>query len=53
MRSAKLAKLLGNLDDSTDGQKEVSLADIVEVLEKRGFGALLLAPALITVSPTR
>lgn len=52
MRSTKLTKLLDTLDESIDGQKEVSLADIVEALEKRGFGALLLVPALITVLPT-
>ncbi len=52
MRSTKLTKLLDTLDETIEGQKSVSLADIVEALEKRGFGALLLVPALITVLPT-
>ncbi len=52
MRSAKITKLLDTLDDSIEGQKKVSLSDIVDALEKRGFGALLLMPALVTVLPT-
>lgn len=52
MRSAKITKLLDTLDDHIEGQKKVYLSDIVDALEKRGFGALLLMPALVTVLPT-
>ncbi|MGB4108016.1 MAG: exopolysaccharide biosynthesis protein [Alphaproteobacteria bacterium] len=52
MRSAKISRLLDTIDDSIEGQKNVSVSDLVDALEKRGFGALLLMPALVTVLPT-
>src|SRR5262245_28933137 len=52
MRSAKLTSLLSDMDDSVSGQRKVTLADIVDALDRRGFGPLLVMPALVTILPT-
>ena len=46
-----LTEALDMLKRDTRGQK-ISFGDIVETLNHRGFGALIIAPALITVLPT-
>lgn len=45
-----VSSLLGNI--SKDGEKDVSLGDIVSRFEDRGFGPLLLVPSLIALLPT-
>lgn len=47
--------LTGTLDairDDTQGRDKISVEDIVHALEARGYGPLLMAPALITILPT-
>ncbi|MEM7600226.1 MAG: exopolysaccharide biosynthesis protein [Verrucomicrobiota bacterium] len=46
-----LTEILTDIQDDTDGD-EISLDEIVSRFEGRGFGPLLLAPALIAVLPT-
>ena len=45
-----VSSILGNI--SKDGEKDVSLGDIVSRFEDRGFGPLLLVPSLIALLPT-
>lgn len=46
-----LTETLEVLEDETEGTKVV-FGDIVEALNHRGFGPLLMAPALLTILPT-
>lgn len=48
---AGLTDILDELKQDTDGD-EISLGDVIEAFEGRGFGPLLLAPALIAMLPT-
>lgn len=52
MRSKKLVSLVDMLDKSIQGHREVKFKEIVDVMEGRGFGALLVFPALLTILPT-
>ena len=47
----ELTNILKTIKDSADGD-EISFGEINEALKRRGFGALLIAPALITILPT-
>lgn len=49
--SSDLTDILHAIADKTSGEK-INLIDIVEALKYRGFGALMMAPALIVVLPT-
>ncbi len=46
-----LTSVLEQLCESTDGET-VSFADIVQALDQRSYGPLLLVPALVAVAPT-
>ncbi|MAS96912.1 MAG: exopolysaccharide biosynthesis protein exod [Verrucomicrobiales bacterium] len=46
-----LTEILTDLRDNIEGE-EIDLGEIVEHFEDRGFGPLLLAPALLAVLPT-
>nr|WP_053070786.1 exopolysaccharide biosynthesis protein [Halomonas sp. PR-M31] len=46
-----LTQLLEQLDDSDSGET-IQLQDIVDNFETRGFGPLLVLPALIVLLPT-
>jgi len=46
-----LTGTLEALNDETTGE-EVSVVDVVEALNSRGYGPLLIGPALITILPT-
>ncbi len=50
-RKNGLAATLETIEQETSGERIV-VGDIVAALEKRGFGPLLIAPALITALPT-
>lgn len=51
MSKKALTDTLQAIEDETEGEK-ISFGDIVEALNHRGFGTLLIAPALIGVLPT-
>ncbi len=51
MQSVKIEETLEVIKDETSGKK-ISIGDIAEILEGKGFGALLIAPSLITILPT-
>jgi hypothetical protein len=51
MRNKKLSHLVKSLDCGED-HKDVTFADIIKTFERRGFGPLLIAPALVTILPT-
>lgn len=46
-----LHSMLESIDGSTDGTEQVTVADMVEALGRRGYGPFLLVPALIEISP--
>lgn len=46
-----LTDTLETIKEDTEGDK-ISVGDIVEALNSRGYGPLLIAPALITILPT-
>lgn len=46
-----LTDVLDTIEESSDNSK-ISLNEIVDALAKRGFGPLLIGPALITILPT-
>ena len=48
---AAIGDLLEDLLDQKDSEK-ISLGDIVETFENRGFGPLLVVPALVALLPT-
>lgn len=50
-QNLNITDVLSTLQDDTDN-KEITLGDIVSSLEGRGFGPLLMAPALIAFLPT-
>lgn len=50
-KNNKLTGVLESVDESTNGKK-LKFHDIVKSLEKRGFGPLILAPALLAALPT-
>ena len=50
-RTLNITQTLDKLLDDSDG-KAISIDDVVSSLESRGFGPLLLAPALIAFLPT-
>lgn len=47
-----LTSTLNAIQDETQKGDKISVGDIVEALNSRGYGALLIGPALITVLPT-
>lgn len=49
--SANLMDTLEAIDSDTSGSR-ISFGDAVEVLNNRGFGALLILPSLIIIMPT-
>ncbi len=49
--SANLTEILTDIDEKTKGES-IDLVEIVEALKYRGFGPLMMAPALIAVLPT-
>jgi hypothetical protein len=49
--STNLTETLKAIEDSTKGD-EISFADVIRALNHRGFGALMIGPALITALPT-
>lgn len=46
-----LTQTIEMIHDETDG-KQISVDDIVQVLSSRGYGPLLIGPAIITILPT-
>ena len=46
-----LTDALEKIQKETNGDK-ISFGDLVEILNSRGFGALLIGPSLVTVLPT-
>lgn len=50
-RSISMAETLDAIYNETQGNK-ITIGDLVESLNSRGFGALLIAPALIAALPT-
>ena len=50
MSQEKIIDLLDKLVDKTD--EKVSIGDVVAIFEERGFGPLILIPALIALLPT-
>lgn len=46
-----LEDLLDFLLESTEGKQAVTIGDLIEALDSRSFGPLLLVPALISISP--
>ncbi|MCV2883834.1 exopolysaccharide biosynthesis protein [Aestuariibacter sp. AA17] len=51
MSSTTLSDVLHQLSQSTN-QRTTTLGDLVEQLESRGFGPMLMVPALIAILPT-
>lgn len=51
MTQGGLTETLKSIEDGAKGD-EVSFGEVVEAVEKRGFGPLLVAPALIALLPT-
>lgn len=51
MSEAALTETLDTIQEETSGDK-ISLGDLVEALNHRGFGAMLIGPSLIVVLPT-
>lgn len=51
MQGETLTGVLSQMCSSTDGSK-ISFADILETLDQRSYGPILLLPALIAVAPT-
>jgi hypothetical protein len=49
--SAKLTKIVETVEAKAHGAT-ISVGDLMEAIESRGFGALLLLPALLTFLPT-
>ena len=50
-KPVKMMDILRDLEASSDAPK-VTLKDIIEKLERRGFGPLLVGPPLLTLLPT-
>lgn len=46
-----LTDTLDTLKEDTEGE-QISVSDIVETMNSRGFGPLLIVPAIITILPT-
>ncbi len=46
-----MTEALEAIRDETDGE-QITVADLTAALRRRGFGALLVGPALITILPT-
>jgi hypothetical protein len=42
---------LRSIDGSTDGQRRITVDDMVEAIGHRGYGPFLLVPALMEISP--
>lgn len=49
--SAKLTSIVADVKNKASGA-EITVGQLVEAIESRGFGALLLLPALLTFLPT-
>jgi hypothetical protein len=49
--SHAIEEILGDLERTADRQDHVSVGDVLDALGGRGYGPLLLIPALIEVSP--
>lgn len=50
--SAKLTSIVDSIEHGSHGSTKISVGDLMEAIESRGFGALLLLPALLTFLPT-
>lgn len=50
-RKVKLTGILDILEKETSGDT-IQMGELVEILNSRGFGSLILIPALITILPT-
>ncbi len=50
-QSTSMTDALNTIKDETNGD-DITVGDITNALQNRGFGALLIAPALITILPT-
>jgi len=50
--SAKLTSIVDAIEHGSHGSTKISVGDLMEAIESRGFGALLLLPALLTFLPT-
>lgn len=48
---SSLKELLDRLRDGTDGQKEVSVRDLLDTVGERSFGPVVLVAGLVTLAP--
>lgn len=46
-----LEDMLDRIDKAAEGQEQVSLGDVYELIGNRSFGPLLLLPGLVTLAP--
>jgi hypothetical protein len=46
-----LSQLLDHFVETTEGQKKVAVADLLDSLDSRSYGPMLMVPALIAISP--
>ncbi|MDB5491037.1 MAG: exopolysaccharide biosynthesis protein exod [Micavibrio sp.] len=51
-QSAKLTAIVDAVEHGAHGSTKISVGQLMEAIESRGFGALLLLPALLTFLPT-
>lgn len=51
VKAVKIEETLETIKEETSGEK-ITIGDIAEILKGKGFGALLIAPSLITILPT-
>lgn len=49
--ATSMNETLDTIEDNTEGEV-ITVGDVMRALEHKGFGALLIAPALITILPT-
>ena len=50
-KEGKLLSLLRQISDNAEGDK-IKFSNVVKAIEHRGFGALLIVPALLVILPT-
>jgi hypothetical protein len=49
--SGAVQSILADLNDSTNGESEVTIEELMRSISYRGYGPLLLIPALLEISP--
>lgn len=49
--ATSMSETLDIIEDKTEGET-ITVSDVVKALEHKGFGALLIAPAMIAILPT-